>query len=409
MAKRKFVPEFGQGTFYEERIGDKKYFVYEWCTPDKRRNPRKRFPYTKEGEKERELFAKDIISKMNAGVQTRSTETFGEWLLYYLSTYRKANVDPDTFNRFLQYANNIPTSVANTLLDKLKGEQLQEMITGMLTDPCYRRDGKKKPLSNSTVKKIYELIFACLDKARVLHKIRDNPMESVDKPTNTEQQKKQTFSNQELKLFYKSLIRLTKSKKRGRIRQDYTILFALLYMLGVRVGELLALRHTDVDLTKQVVYINKSKKSNKAGQHIGNTKTVKGTRSIPILFDSAYNRLARMQEKANNEGYLFPTTSGNALGYFQVERVFKKTCELAGIHNKKIHELRHTFGTHMARAVSSDGKPMPIAELSRIMGHSKISTTQDFYVHSEEDQNEVLLASFANQKRRKKPKTEEEK
>ena len=410
MAKRKFVPEFGQGTFYEERIGDKKYFVYEWCTPDKRRNPRKRFPYTKEGEKERELFAKDIISKMNAGVQTRSTETFGEWLLYYLSTYRKANVDPDTFNRFLQYANNIPTSVANTLLDKLKGEQLQEMITGMLTDPCYRRDGKKKPLSNSTVKKIYELIFACLDKARVLHKIRDNPMESVDKPTNTEQQKKQAFSREELKLFYKALIRLTKSKNRGRIRKDYKTLFFMLYALGLRIGELLAIQHKDVDLTKEVVYITKSKKSNKTGQIIKDPKTEKGKRTIPILFDSAYNRLSKMQEQAEDKNsFLFPTSSGKALGYFQVERVFLNACKLAGIKGRTIHELRHTFGSNMAKALGRDGKPIPIAELSRIMGHSKISTTQNFYVHSDEAQNEELLKSFANPQRRKKPKTEEKK
>ena len=204
MSNRRFVPEYGHGTFYEEKIGNKKYYVYEWPTPDKQRNPRKRFPYTPEGLKARELFAKDIINKMDSGVQTRSTETFGEWLLYYLNTYRKTGVENDTFNRFLQYANNIPTSVANTLLDKLKGEQLQEMITGMLTDPCYRKDGKHKPLSYSTCKKIYELVFASLEKARILRKIQYNPMEAVNKPTDTTQQEKQGFSREELKQFLKA-------------------------------------------------------------------------------------------------------------------------------------------------------------------------------------------------------------
>ena len=404
MSNRRFVPEYGHGTFYEEKIGNKKYYVYEWPTPDKQRNPRKRFPYTPEGLKARELFAKDIINKMDSGVQTRSTETFGEWLLYYLNTYRKTGVENDTFNRFLQYANNIPTSVANTLLDKLKGEQLQEMITGMLTDPCYRKDGKHKPLSYSTCKKIYELVFASLEKARILRKIQYNPMEAVNKPTDTTQQEKQGFSREELKQFLKALKRLYSGKYRGRLRNDYINLFLFLYTLGVRIGELLALTWNDIDLAKQTISVNKSKKSNLAGQHIGNTKTVKSTRTTPILSDAAYNRLVKMQSKSNNSGFLFQTASGKALGYFQVVRIFKKTCELAGIKNKTIHDFRHTFGTNMARAVGTDGKPFPIAELSRIMGHSKISTTQNFYVHSDEAQNEALLNSFANPSRRKLPK-----
>lgn len=61
----------------------------------------------------------------------------------------------------------------------------------------------------------------------------------------------------------------------------------------------------------------------------------------------------------------------------------------------------------MARAVGSDGKPIPVAELSRIMGHSKISTTQNFYVHSDEAQNKALLKSFSNPARRKIPKKDE--
>lgn len=115
-----------------------------------------------------------------------------------------------------------------------------------------------------------------------------------------------------------------------------------------------------------------------------------------------------MKSESGNNKYLFSTKSGGALGYFQVQRTFQAICELAGI-KKTLHEFRHTYGTHMARAVGTDGKPIPIAELSRIMGHSKISTTQNFYIHSDEGQNEALLKSFANPARRKMPKTEEKK
>lgn len=401
--KKKFEPtEHGQGSFLEETIDGKKYYSYKWKDTSGIWR-RKRFPHTKDGEKGRAAFAKGIIEKMEAGIQTNCSETFGEWLLIYISSYRKTGVDTDTYNRFLQYCANVPDSVANTMLDKLMAEQLQEMITGMQTDPSYRRDRKQKPLSYSTCKKIYELVFAALEKARVLHKIQYNPMEAVSKPVAIIQQERGIFSRAELKQFLKGLKALLQGKYSKRMRKDYINLFFFLYAFGLRIGELLALTWADIDLDNQVIRVNKSKKSNKAGQEIGHTKTAKGVRTVPILSDAAYNRLLQMQGKSRKSRYLFSTASGNALGYFQVRRVFQKACSLSGITGKTIHELRHTFGTNMARAVGIDGKPVPVAELSRIMGHSKISTTQNFYVHSDETQNEVLLNSFANQSRRRKP------
>ena len=401
--KRKFEPtEHGQGSFIEETINGKKYFSYKW-KDSSGKWMRKRFPHTKVGEKDREAFARGIINKMSAGVQTTCTATFGEWLLTYIANYRKTGVDPDTYNRFLQYCANVPDTVANTMLDKLQTEQLQSMITGMQTSPSYRQDHKQKPLSYSTCIKIYELVFAALEKARVLRKIPYNPMEAVNKPV-TSQKERGIFSREELKRLVKGLRTLTKGKYSKRMRKDYLNLFFFLYAFGLRIGELLALTWDDVDLETQVIRVNKSKKSNKAGQEIGHTKTAKGVRTVPILSDAAYNRLLKMQEESGNSKYLFSTASGNALGYFQVQRVFKKACILSGITGKTLHELRHTFGTNMARAIGLDGRPVPIAELSRIMGHSKISTTQDFYVHSDETQNEALLKSFANQARRREPK-----
>lgn len=61
---------------------------------------------------------------MNAGIQTTCTETFGEWLLYYTENFRKTGVTVDSYTRFLQYADNIPRDIANTMLDKVTSEQL---------------------------------------------------------------------------------------------------------------------------------------------------------------------------------------------------------------------------------------------------------------------------------------------
>jgi integrase len=43
------------------------------------------------------------------------------------------------------------------------------------------------------------------------------------------------------------------------------------------------------------------------------------------------------------------------------------------------HLLRHSMGSHMLRGQTD------IATISRRMGHSKVSTTLDIYLHSDDD------------------------
>jgi integrase len=53
-----------------------------------------------------------------------------------------------------------------------------------------------------------------------------------------------------------------------------------------------------------------------------------------------------------------------------------------------LHDLRRTYGTHMARAV-------PIHVLKEYMGHSKIDTTQEFYLAADTRDADVARDSLA--------------
>ena len=54
-----------------------------------------------------------------------------------------------------------------------------------------------------------------------------------------------------------------------------------------------------------------------------------------------------------------------------------------------MHDLRKSYGTHMARRVT-----MP--ELQKLMGHASITTTAEFYIDVSADMSEQVRAVFAS-------------
>ena len=78
--------------------------------------------------------------------------------------------------------------------------------------------------------------------------------------------------------------------------------------------------------------------------------------------------------------YVFHTKNGTHISQHNMERSLKAVIAFAHLpFNVLFHELRHTFATI---AVS---KGEPITNVSSILGHSKTSTTLDFYAHSTQE------------------------
>ena len=56
-----------------------------------------------------------------------------------------------------------------------------------------------------------------------------------------------------------------------------------------------------------------------------------------------------------------------------VTKTFKKNCRRLGIKNARFHDLRRTFGLNLIK------KGMPIFQVSKLMGHSTVKTTEQHY------------------------------
>ena len=75
----------------------------------------------------------------------------------------------------------------------------------------------------------------------------------------------------------------------------------------------------------------------------------------------------------SNDRAVFISEHGKRLSVAGIQNLLKEYCKKAGIH-LTCHQLRHTFGRHMAEA------DLPLTSLQSLLGHKSVRTTQ-IYVH----------------------------
>lgn len=141
------------------------------------------------------------------------------------------------------------------------------------------------------------------------------------------------------------------------------VLFAA--MTGMRRGELVSLRWTDIDLNARLIHIRNN-----------DDFTVKGMRrrSIPINRD-LFNLLLK---KPRESEYVFVDLHGRPYRGASVTKKFKRTIRSCGLSERiRFHSLRHSFASWLVQSAT------PLSEVQKLLGHASVVTTQ-IYTHLEE-------------------------
>lgn len=149
--------------------------------------------------------------------------------------------------------------------------------------------------------------------------------------------------------------------------------------LGIRIGELCALKWDDIDLDNETININKTIqriytkdfKKIKTKILISNPKSLNSNRIIPLNAD-LINLFCKLK---NHNNYYFLTGNENYIEPRNYRNYFNKVLEDLNIKHYKFHTLRHTFATNCIE-LGFDYKVV-----SEILGHSNINTTLNIYVH----------------------------
>lgn len=143
----------------------------------------------------------------------------------------------------------------------------------------------------------------------------------------------------------------------------------------MRIGEVIALTWDDVDFDNNVIRINKSYKS--IYRSIGGPKTKSSNREI-AMSQSQMDFLKQYKENQSPKSHIVCSNEvGGYLNDHNIRRIMYIAIEKAGVKRITFHGLRHSHASYLVE------KNVPIKHIQERLGHKKISTTLDVYVHTQ--------------------------
>src|SRR4051812_3176111 len=164
-------------------------------------------------------------------------------------------------------------------------------------------------------------------------------------------------------------------------RADGSELYGAIYVTaaftGLRMGELRALRWSDVEFSKRLVHVRRSY----TGAAFGAPKSQR-VRSVPMSDQVArvLDGLSRRDGNSRPDDLVFSPGYNVPFHHDTVRKRFYAALEAAGLGRLRtkedpivFHDLRHTFGTLAVEAFA-------LCDVKAMMGHADISTTM-IYVH----------------------------
>ena len=163
--------------------------------------------------------------------------------------------------------------------------------------------------------------------------------------------------------------------------------YELALRLGMRRGELLGLRWSDIDFDNQRLTIRRTLQRIK-GQGLVEmpTKTDTSDRRIPlsppcikVLKDHMHYQQAerdRAGDRWKDSGYVFTTSLGTPLDPQHVTQNIKTLCDRASVRPIRFHDLRHTCATLLIET------GVPLITVKELLGHANIAITANIYTHT---------------------------
>lgn len=178
----------------------------------------------------------------------------------------------------------------------------------------------------------------------------------------------------------------------------YIFLLLALYT-GLRKGELLALTWEDIDYDKKLLNVNKSRTGSRKNvtMQITTPKTKSSNRKIPIndfVIGELKAEKQRLEEysKLLGNGYdkshsfIVRTVLGKPyVNLSAINRVVNRLTENAGLPHCTIHGFRHSVASIL------DDNGIPIQDISVLLGHESVNTTERIYINRRKTAKETTI------------------
>jgi integrase len=319
---------------------------------------------------QRELRA--ILTAVDGGTYADPSKmTLAAWLQQWLNEAQHG-VARKTLQRYREIVElHLIPALGAIPLAKLRPVHIQGYYAQALASG--RRDGNGG-LSAQTVVHHDRVLSVAMKRARALRLIPNNPVEDVSRPK---------VDRHEIDVLEptESAAVLAVSRR----TRMFPIIFVAL-ATGLRRGEVLGLRWSDVDLERCTLTVAQSLEQTTAGLRFKAPKTKRSRRTIalsPSLVEELQAHRARQAAERlalgmgrDLCGLVFARIDGDPFKPSSVTEMFARIVRRAKIKTVSFHSLRHTHATNLLR----EGVHPKFA--SERLGHASIAITMDTYSHA---------------------------
>ena len=297
--------------------------------------------------------------------------TVRDWLCYWLDDLQKPHIKPSTYASYRdKLVRHVLPDLGDKRLEKLTENDIQDWIDGLTA----------KGLAGSSVRTIYRIFNAALQKAVYRHYLFVNPCRDVTLP-----------GEQQPEIHALTISQQKELEKQALVGKGNEAVILALYT-GMRIGEISALTWDDVDFESSLIYVRRTLQripdyevgaDAKTKLIIDIPKTRTSYRMIPF---GGHLKASLLEWKAVSKSEYVISCKGHFAEPRVISYRFRKIADKVGLAGTTFHSLRHTYATRCIE------RGIDVVTLSRLLGHASSKLTLDTYADSTMEQRKYAMA-----------------
>lgn len=338
----------------------------------------KRKQFTGKTKKEVTEKLNNYKAKMTLGTLPEDDKITVEiWYETWLFDFKIKELKPKSFEKYHGIYKNY---IKGTEIGKIKLKDLRTTHLQRYYNKLEIQDNKPASL----IRGLNTRLKPCLGDAEKQGYIQKNYCKMVTLPKDYSDKQIRILSTQEQQKFIEHIK-----------THDLEVLFLVALGTGLRLGEILGLKWSDIDFKTSTLTVSRSLsrvKNQDTGKYevieqTPKTKNSNRTVPIPTNISSKLKKLKAQQneqkllvgEEYFNRNYVFTDAIGNPIDDKRPGRNLSSILKKLNIQHIKFHALRHTYATRLFE------NNIPPKTVQALMGHSDISVTMNTYTHVMED------------------------
>lgn len=338
----------------------------------------------------------------NAIEYRRRNLTLNEWFEEWFETYKLPVVkETSVFPMKRKFYSSFGAILGERPVSSITNIDIQGVINRM------SQEGR----ATSSMRESLGRMRECMESAKNNQIISLNPCFEINVPWENTQVRRRFLSREEQNTFL------------GATEHNwYKEMFYIMFLTGMRIGEVGGLMWRDIDFENKCLHINRSLSCQyEYGEKIlrlTTPKTHNSYRKIPFfgeaeeMFQSQKNKVASLKKTLGKrwratgeyEDLVFVTTMGSPVLRYHAEKEIKKIIKQINeqeafdsvreqrephyFEDLYPHAIRHTF---CSRCFEADMQPKVVQS---IMGHQHYSTTIDIYTHVTDEKYQDEIGKF---------------